>query len=136
MAAKKPAKPKLSRHTGKPLRPTRGRPPHEPTDATRLLVRELKAAGCTNAYIARRVGIGEDTLARHYGAEIEDAMQAAVSEMARSLYARGLAGDNACAIFWLKCRAGWREKGDDHEATQATPVKVVVEVKDARRADA
>lgn len=141
MAAKKtPKKSKtpvgISPHTGKPKRSGPGRPPHEPTETTRTLVRELKAAGCTHVYIARRLGICDDILGKHYATELEDAMQGAVAEMARSLYARGLAGDNACAIFWLKSRAGWREKNDEQADTQATPVQVVVEVRDARRADA
>lgn len=141
MAAKKTAKkpktpPGISPHTGKPKRAGPGRPPHEPTEVTRTLVRELKAAGCTHVYIARRLGICDDLLGKHYAAEIEDAMQGAVAELARSIYARGLGGDNACAFFWLKCRAGWREKGDEPPEAPAAPVQVVVEVRDARRANA
>lgn len=120
----------------KPKRPTRGRPPHEPTETTRKLVAELRAFGAPHEYIAERLGIGDDTLVKYYKPELARALETANIKMAQTLYRKALQGDNVCMLFWLKCKAGWREKNDEQADTQATPVQVVVEVRDARRADA
>lgn len=44
----------------------------------------------------------------------------------------------AMTIFWLKARAGWRDRPEDAGTgdDEPTPVKVEVTVKDASRADA
>jgi DNA-binding CsgD family transcriptional regulator len=53
---------------GEPKR--RGRPPHQPSDDSRALVREMVAAGRTVDDIALAVGISEPTLRAHYPQEL------------------------------------------------------------------
>ncbi len=93
---------------------------HQPTDASRKQVEALASFGVPRHEIATVVGICGTTLAKHYGETLETAATKANSLIAQSLFNRALKGDGAAAtsaaIFWLKARAGWREK-DVHEIT-------------------
>lgn len=66
-------------------------------------------AGLTVPQTSMLTGIAKRTLQRHYGNELKTARLHASAMLGESVYARGLAGDNACAFFWLKCRARWTE---------------------------
>lgn len=87
---------------------------HVPTEASRLRVQEL-AEVFTEAEIARRLGISDRTLRKHYRAELDHAMEATASAVAANLkqFAMGLKGTEkaqvTAAIFYLKVRCGWRE---------------------------
>ena len=53
-----------------------------------------------------------DTLTRHYGEVLETAATLANTKVADTLYRRAISGEKgseAAMMFWLKCRAGWRE---------------------------
>lgn len=107
---------------------------HVPTEASRRLVKELAALGCTHDYIGSRVGLCADALRNHYRAELDHGVQEANGTIARALFDKAKNGDTACMIFWLKTRARWREvaRPDDEDETPP-PTRVVVEVRDASR---
>ena len=93
---------------------------HQPTDASRKQVEALASFGVPRSEIAKVAGICLNTLIRHYGETLDIAATKANSLVAQSLFNRAVKGDGAAAtsaaIFWLKVRAGWREK-DVHEVT-------------------
>lgn len=65
--------------------------------------------------IATVVNISEPTLRKYYAAELEQGQIKANVQVAQSLFRRALSdAPNAvtAAIFWLKCRAGWREESE------------------------
>ena len=89
-----------------------GRPPHEPSEASRRQVRALAAYGIPQDEIARVMGITKPTLEKHYRPELDRAETEANAKVAESLF-RKATGDGAqavtAAIFWLKTRARWTE---------------------------
>ena len=103
---------------------------HQPTDASRKQVEALASFGVARIEIAKVVGICGTTLAKHYGETLDIAATKANSLVAQSLFNRAVKGDGAAAtsaaIFWLKVRAGWREK-DVHEVTgpNGGPIQMV-----------
>ena len=103
---------------------------HEPTDASRKQVEALASFGVPRSDIARIVGIGEVTLRKHYAEVLATAAVKANSMVAQSLFNKATRGDGASSvtagIFWLKVRAGWREK-DVHEVTglNGGPIQMV-----------
>ena len=103
---------------------------HQPTDASRKQVEALASFGVSRDEIAKVVGICGSTLVKHYGETLDIAATKANSLVAQSLFNRAVKGDGAAAtsaaIFWLKARAGWREK-DVHEITGPSggPIQMV-----------
>lgn len=95
--------------TGRPV----GRPPHEPTQANRQTAQSLAAFGLPHIEIAGELDISLETLLKHYRIELDRGLQRANARVAESLFNRATnAADKSgvtAAIFWLKCRANWRE---------------------------
>ena len=93
---------------------------HQPTDASRKQVEALASFGVPRGEIAKVAGMCLNTLSKHYGDTLDIAATKANSLVAQSLFNRAVKGDGAAAtsaaIFWLKVRAGWREK-NVHEVT-------------------
>ena len=106
MSTKKAAKKAINSPTTK----GRGRPAHEPTTETRAQVDALAGYGIRQDEIAAYLGIDKKTLSKHYREELDAAVVKANSAVARSLHKQATEGNVAAAIFWLKARAGWREK--------------------------
>ena len=90
----------------------------------------LASFGVARIEIAKVVGICGTTLAKHYGETLDIAATKANSLVAQSLFNRAVKGEGAAAtsaaIFWLRARAGWREK-NVHEVTgpNGGPIQVV-----------
>ena len=103
---------------------------HQPTDASRKQIEALASFGVPRGEIAKVAGICVATLAKHYGDTLDIAATKANSLVAQSLFNRAVKGDGAAAtsaaIFWLKVRAGWREKAV-HEVTglNGGPIQIV-----------
>lgn len=95
---------------------------HEPDDKTRAMVKTCAGLGLPVKMIATLIGVGSDnTVKKYYAAELEEGEAQATFEVAKTLFHRATAGkDLGAAIFWLKARAGWREKHvlDDPGAQQ------------------
>jgi hypothetical protein len=63
-----------------------GRPPHQPTDQTRMQVRLCAAFGNTMDQIAQIIGIAPNTLALHYRAELDHGAAYASHKVKTNLY--------------------------------------------------
>lgn len=106
--------------------------PHVPTKKTRNLVRNLALTGVRQDQIIKIIGINsKTTLNKHYRAELDTGSDEATAKVAGKLYEKCMKGDTASIIFWMKTRAGWREKTDlnhvseDGSMTPVTSVHVV-----------
>lgn len=92
-----------------------GRPPFAPTPAQRKQVETLSGYGIPQDDIARSVGISKPTLLAHFRDELDLGMTKANSLVVESLFKKATGDGPAsvtAAIFWLKCRARWREETD------------------------
>jgi hypothetical protein len=97
-----------------------------PTEEQRQLVKFLAAAGIKQIDVAKIVGIrSPKTLRKHFRRELDLGGPEANTMVAKTLYKKATAGDTAAAIFWLKCRAGWRERSH-FEPNPAAPVPFIV----------
>jgi hypothetical protein len=117
-----PAKPK---HPG-------GRPPFEPTDQHRQIVRMLAGFGIPLDGIAQQVKdksgahISDVTLRKYFAEELASGVHEANAKVAGSLF-KAATQDNqvGAMIFWLKTRARWRETPQEVAFTDpdGNPVK-------------
>jgi len=102
-----------------------GRPPHQPTDQTRLQAKTLAAVGIKHEDIAAKIGISADTLVKYYKQELDDGRVDSNAQIGKSLYEQAKAGNTAAMIFWLKTRAGWKEtQVQEHTGPDGTPLVV------------
>src|SRR5436305_1514743 len=63
--------------------------------------------------IATLLDVDPKTLRRHYRQELDRGAAEATAKVAQSLFQMATVEKNvAAAIFWMKARAGWREKHD------------------------
>jgi hypothetical protein len=88
------------------------RPKMNPTDEQRRLVKSFAAVGTRHEEIAQMVGIrSPKTLRKHFRDELNRGAIEANANVARTLYQMATSGESpAATIFWLKCRAGWKER--------------------------
>lgn len=106
------------------------RPPFQPTEDQRRLVRSLAAYGNTQEQIASVIGVSSRTLRKHFRLELDRAAVEVNSQVAQVLFKKAIAGDTTAAIFWLKCRAGWRERGTAEPGPALSPPFVVMPAKE------
>jgi hypothetical protein len=82
-----------------------------PTDDQRRLVRALSGFGVPHDDIGRIVKCSPPTLRRRFRDELDLGNAEANAKVAQTLYQQATTpGNVAATIFWLKARAGWREK--------------------------
>lgn len=89
-----------------------GRPPYSPTDKERGMVRTMTGFGIPKHEIARLLKIDGKTLNKHFDQELATGQTEATAKVAASLFRKATGdgqGSVVAAIFWLKCRAGWRD---------------------------
>lgn len=97
-----------------------------PTEEQRQLVKFLAARGAKQIEIAQFIGIRSDkTLRRHFREELNRAAVEANGKVAQALLKKALDGNVTALIFWLKCRAGWRE-GSHFERVSGPPAPFIV----------
>lgn len=94
------------------------KPPYEPKDKLREQVAAFAMCGTRYADIAKCLGISLNTLKKYYMDELELGSERANMLVAQSLYRQATSGNTIAAIFWLKTRAGWREKTPEDKAAQ------------------
>jgi hypothetical protein len=103
------------------------KPPHRPTEKDRRVVKLMAGYGIRQDAIARGLGIGEKTLRKHYREELDIGLILATARVAEALYRIALddnhPGSTTAAIFWLKCRAGWREPPREHAGKRAVSIR-------------
>ena len=106
------------------------KPPHKPTDAERQLVQLHSTIGTRQDVIASIVGIDAKTLRKHYREELDNASAKANATVGGALFNKARGGDTTAMIFWMKTRAGWREKQEiDHTSSDGsmTPKPTMIE---------
>ena len=84
----------------------------------------MSGLGIRDADIANVLCVTPPTLRKHYAAELARGHAEATAKVAQSLFNMATNPDKpnvAAAIFWMKCRAGWREQdgGKKDEAAKA-----------------
>lgn len=113
-----------------------GRPPHQATDLSRELVKVMVAAGLTQVEIAKKIGISENTLAKHYRTELDvgwieaihDATTAVLSEIRSKDSDKRL--DAAKFFLTRRGRGLWSEQkqmeitGANGGAIQIAPINI------------
>jgi len=83
---------------------------HIVTSETREAVKAMSAFGLTQEQMATYYDISHDTLHRHYSDELRTSLVDANLLVANKLFRQATDNENVTAmIFWLKCRAGWKE---------------------------
>lgn len=98
----------------------------EPSAEQRRTVQVLSGIGVPQEQIAIIVGIDAKTLRKAFRDDLDRGMAEATTKVAQTLFGMATRGDNTAAtIFWMKARAGWREK---HEVlTDQDPLLDVLE---------
>jgi len=85
--------------------------PYEPTDEQRRIVKAMAGYGIPHDDIATVVKCSPPTLRKRFRQELDVATIEANARVAQCLYQQATTpGNIAASIFWLKARAGWREK--------------------------
>lgn len=90
-----------------------GRPPFAPTEKDRATVKSMSAFGIPDYEIAKVLGITPRTMRKHFWQELEVGHIEANAKVAQSLFKKATGDGNQAvqaAIFWLRARAGWRDK--------------------------
>lgn len=82
---------------------------YEPSDADRQKVLAMAAHGMPHRDIAEAMAMGVKTLRRHFLHELENASTIVHGKVVRSLVSSAVQGNVQAQMFWLKCRAGWKE---------------------------
>jgi hypothetical protein len=103
-----------------------GRPPHEPTEETRKLVKDMKAYGIINQSIAEKLGIHIQTLEKHYHYELATGKTDVINMVAGKLITKIMNDDLGAMIFYLKTQGRWRDtsKDDDDDKVNSFIEKV------------
>lgn len=85
---------------------------HRPTDESRERVKMMSAVGVRQEDLANVMGISPTTLAKHYRSELDTGYVVANAKVAETLFRKATGNGPqsvTAAIFWLKCRAGWKD---------------------------
>ena len=96
----------------------------EPSQEQQRMARAMAGLGLPQEQIALLLDIDAKTLRKHLRHELDRGMAEANVKIAQSLFNMATTGNNvAAAIFWMKARAGWREK---HEViVSASPLEQI-----------
>jgi len=90
------------------------------------MVRTMAAMGGTQQEIARRIGIkSEKTLRKYFRYDIDQGASEANLTIAQALFKKAKAGDILAIMFWLKCRANWRDRNSPATAVGSSPPFIV-----------
>ena len=100
------------------------RKPHEPTKESRQLVQLHATIGTPQNVIADILGIDDKTLRLYYREELDQALARANASVGGALFNKATKGDTAAMIFWMKTRAGWREKQEIDMTSNGGPLTI------------
>jgi hypothetical protein len=96
----------------------------QPTDEQRRTVRAMAGYGMPHDDIATFLDIDAKTLRKYFTRELELGSIEATTKVAQSLFRMATEGKNvAAAIFWMKARAGWREKQPEALMADDKPIQ-------------
>ena len=83
----------------------------EPTEEQRRTVRAMSGYGIPQEDIAILLDVDPKTLRKHFRRELSRGSVEATAKVAQTLFHMATVEKNVgAAIFWMKARAGWREK--------------------------
>ena len=101
--------------------------PFEPTEEQRRTVRAMSGYGVPQDDIATMLRVDPKTLRKHFEDELKRGSIEATAKVGQSLFRMATEGNSvAAAIFWMKARAGWREKHDvTLRAADAEPMPII-----------
>ena len=99
------------------------RPMFTPTADQRALVKSMAGVGFPHEDIARKIGIrSPKTLRKHFRDELDLGATEADYNVRRTFYQMATSGQcPAATIFWMKVRAGWRERPAVEPASAPPP---------------
>lgn len=111
-----------------------GNQPFVATDKDRRQVEVMTGLGLTQEQISKILGFSEDTLQRHFRAELDSGVAKANAQVAQNLFSIATSRDQgsvAAAIFWMKTRGQWKEinhhaHGGDNDRA---PIKIDANLK-------
>ncbi len=108
------------------------RPEFQPTKEQRRYVEKLASCGVPQAQIAKVAQIDAKTLRKHFRDELDTAAIKANGAVAETAYKMAVGGERpAMTIFWLKCRAGWKEtQVQEHTGRDGEPIRLRVRIAD------
>jgi hypothetical protein len=86
-----------------------GRKPIPTTDKDRAVVKAMSAFGASPKDIGAVIGMSERSVQRKFRGELRTGYIEANAKVARTIYEQAIAGNMTAAIFWAKCRMGWRD---------------------------
>ena len=101
----------------------------EPTKEQRRIVRTMAGFGLPEQDIAVLVRLALPVLREHFRGELELGAAEGTAKVAQSLFAMATRDGNvSAAIFWMKARAGWRDRqtGDGPAGEPEEPVTSIV----------
>ena len=103
------------------------RPRLTPTDEQRQKVKSMAAMGIPQEQIVQMIGCrSPKTLRRHFRKELDAGAMEANYNVTKTLYAMATSGkDTDATKFWLRCRAGWRDRPAFEPASIPPPPFVV-----------
>jgi hypothetical protein len=115
-----------------------GAPSFAPTPEQRRMVHAMAGYGVPQDDIALVIGITSRTLRKHFRHELDVAVIEANTRVAQCLFKQATTpGNIGASIFWLKARAGWREKQPEPKAdeidTARGPLVITRRIIDPRR---
>ena len=104
------------------------RPRFAPTDQQRRMVKSMAAYGIRQEEIAGVIGVSAKTMRRHFRGELDRGATEANTQVAQTMFRMATSGKSpASTMFWLKCRAGWRQNaGAGRETKEISPFVVEV----------
>lgn len=111
--------------------------PYIPNDADRQIVLDY-AVVVGRKLLARRIGVSQSTLERHYGKELNEAVFKAAAINGGRIWKRASEGDHGAQYFFQRLRGGWNDKDDldairpdeDQPNGFAVPPEILAELSD------
>lgn len=107
-------------------------PSHEPTKQSRELVSLHATMGTRQEVIADLLDIDPKTLRKHYRKELDHSTAKANATIGGVLFNKAKQGDTTAMIFWMKTRAGWKEKT---EVEHSGNMGLTITAEDYRKAE-
>ncbi len=103
------------------------RPRFKVTEQNRNTVKALAGYGLKHEQIASIVGVrSTKTLRKHFRHELDTGGAEANAQVAQTLFQMAISGEQpAATIFWLKIRAAWSEKANDHPRPVQPPTLII-----------
>jgi hypothetical protein len=89
-----------------------GRKPYERDEKLAQQIKTLAGMGIPDYEIVKFVRVSAPTMRKYYMTELETGHIEANAKVAQSLFKQATHAEKpnvSAAIFWLKCRANWRE---------------------------